>query len=78
MHARKLKLFDATAALAPPDLSAVAEKQKLPRLQELFTNAYNTNAALRAMLFDLPSLEVVRIIEDASTSSGKKPSGDEE
>jgi adenine-specific DNA-methyltransferase len=66
LHARKLKLFDATAALAPPDLSSLAEKQKLPRLQELFTKAYDANATLRAMLHDLPSLEVVRIIEETS------------
>ena len=67
LHARKLKLFDETARVNPPDLSAVAEKQKLATLQELFTNAYDAKAPVRAMLHDLPSLDVVRIIEDASS-----------
>ena len=66
LHARKLKLFDETARVNPPDLSAVAEKQKLVTLQELFTKAYDAKSTLRTMLFDLPSLEEVRIIEDAS------------
>ncbi|MBM4094411.1 MAG: hypothetical protein FJ276_34135, partial [Planctomycetes bacterium] len=87
LHARKLKLFDETARLNPPDLAAVAEKHlpaateersaaqagKLARLQELFTQAHDSNAPLRAMLFDLPSLEVVRIIEEVSAKSQDMP-----
>jgi hypothetical protein len=69
LHARKLKLFAETARLAPPDLSAVPEPQKLARLQELFAKAHDGNAPLRAMLFDLPSLEVVHIIEQAGGQS---------
>jgi adenine-specific DNA-methyltransferase len=64
LHARNLKLFNETARLNPPDLSAVSEGQKLSRLKELFEQAYETNAPLRAMLFSLRSLEVVRIIEE--------------
>jgi len=42
-------------------------------LQELFTQAHDSNAPLRAMLFDLPSLEVVRIIEEVSAKSQDMP-----
>jgi len=69
LHARKLKLFDATAALNLPDLSKVPEKQKLPRLQELFTTAYDAKSDIRSMLFSLRSLEEVRIIEEASAEN---------
>ena len=34
LHARKLKLFDETARLNPPDLTKVPESRKLERLQE--------------------------------------------
>jgi len=76
LHARKLKLFDETARLNPPDLAAVPAQQKLARLQELFAQAHDGHAPLRAMLFDLPSLEVVRIIEEAGASARKKPAGE--
>lgn len=64
LHARKLKLFEETARLDLPNLSKLLEEQKLSRLRELFEQAYDTNAPLRAMLFSLRSLEVVRIIEE--------------
>jgi len=73
LHARKLKLFDETARLNPPDLSAVPDQQKLARLQEVFTQAHDGQAPLRAMLGDLPSLEVVRIIEEAGGQKGRAP-----
>ncbi len=56
-------LFAETARFAPPDLRTVPELEKLARLQELFAQAHEGSAPLRAMLFDLPSLDVVRIIE---------------
>jgi len=65
LRARRLTLFDATAKFAPPDLSKIPAKQKLAALQELFAKAYDTNSELRAMLFDLSSVEEVRIIEEA-------------
>jgi len=66
LHARHLRLFDETAKLAPPDLSKLTERDKLSRLHEMFTRAYDLNAPLRAMLFSLTSLEPVRIIEGGS------------
>jgi hypothetical protein len=78
LHARKLTLFDETAKLEPPDLSKVPEKQKLERLQEAFSKAYEKNAALRGMLSDLKSLEVVRVIEDISAPAGARPTESEE
>lgn len=64
LHARNLRLFEETARLGPPDLGKLPEGQKLARLSELFEQAYDSKATLRAMLFDLRSLEVVRIIEE--------------
>ncbi|MDO8722917.1 MAG: TaqI-like C-terminal specificity domain-containing protein, partial [Syntrophales bacterium] len=72
-HTRKLKLFDETARLNPPDLAQVPESSKLAALQEVFTKAYNANATLRGMLFDLRSLDVVRVIEEVSGSKTEPP-----
>jgi hypothetical protein len=66
LHARRLKLFDETAKLNPPDLATLPETGKLTALLDLFDKAYDSNAPLRGSLFDLRSLEVVRIIEEAS------------
>ena len=63
LHARKLKLFDETTKLNPPELAKLSEADKISRLRELFEKAYNPSAALRGSLFDLRSLESVRIIE---------------
>ena len=63
LHARRLRLFDETARLAPPALATLAKRDRLPALQELFAKAYATAAPLRAALHDLGSLETVRIIE---------------
>ena len=40
------------------------ELEKLPRLEALFQRTYDTNHPIRSMLFDLRSLETVRIIEE--------------
>lgn len=64
LHARSLRLFDETVKLAPPALEKLPDTQKLSRLKELFEQAYPTNAPLRSMLFDLRSLETVRLIEE--------------
>jgi len=66
LHQRSLRIFDETAKLAPPALEALPDAQKLPRLKALFEQAYDTNAAIRSMLFSLRSLEVVRVIEESS------------
>ena len=39
----------------------------------MFTKAHDANATLRGMLFDLHSLDVVRVIEDVSGSKTEPP-----
>jgi adenine-specific DNA-methyltransferase len=73
LHARNLKLFDETARLNPPDFAQLSEPRKLVALQEVFTKAYDANTTLRGMLFDLRSLDVVRVIEDVSGSKTEPP-----
>ncbi len=68
LHARKLKLFDETAKLCPPDLGKVPDSREPEALQEVFTKAYDANAALCGMLFDLRSLDIVRVIEGEDKS----------
>jgi hypothetical protein len=74
LHTRKLELFNETRKLNPPDIYNIPEKQKLGRLQEIFYKAYDKDATLRGMLFDLRSLDVVRMIEDTDSMSGKPDS----
>jgi hypothetical protein len=66
LHARDLRHFDETERLNPPGLANLSESDKVLRLGELFEEAYASNATIRAQLFDLSSLEVVRLIEDES------------
>jgi hypothetical protein len=73
LHARRLKLFDETARLSPPDLAKLRAADKLAALQELHERAYAKDSTLRGMLFDLKSLDVVRVIEDVDAA----PTGDE-
>ena len=68
MHAHTLKLFDETKKLKPPDLSKLRAADELSALRELHQEAYATDATLREMLFDLKSLDAVRVIEDAGRS----------
>jgi hypothetical protein len=76
LHARKLKLFDETAKLNPPDLSKLTAANKLAALQELHDKAYAKNASFRGMLFDLKSLDVVRVIEDQPGDSDRSAVSD--
>lgn len=69
LHARKLTLFNETARLNPPDLAKLPDARKLDRLRDLFERASDSDATLRAMLFSLHSLDVVRIIEGAGNPS---------
>jgi hypothetical protein len=73
LQARKLKLFNETARLNPPDLEKLPESRKLGVLQDVFTKAYDANGTLRGMLFDLPSLEVVRVIEEVPNAKAERP-----
>ncbi|MBI3986760.1 MAG: hypothetical protein HY343_07565 [Lentisphaerae bacterium] len=63
---------DETAKLNPPDLAKLGAADKLAALQELHAKAYDKDAALRAMLFDLKSLDVVRVIENVETPAETK------
>ena len=57
-------VFDETTNLNPPDLAKLRAADKLTALQELHAKAYEKSATLRSMIFDLKSLDVVRVIED--------------
>jgi len=70
--ARKLKLFDETAKLNVPDLSKLKAADKLSALKELHDKAYDKEGTLRAMLFDLKSLDVVRVIEAVNETAPVK------
>lgn len=76
-EARKLHLFQETARLNLPDLKMLADNQKPIALQEVFERAYNTDAVVRSMLFDLQSIEVVRIIEEESNTATPLTGGQE-
>jgi hypothetical protein len=79
LHARKFKLFDETSRLKPPELAKLSDSEKLTALLELHDRAYSKDAALRGMLFDLKSLDVVRVIEDVDNAvNAKIPQEDEE
>jgi hypothetical protein len=78
LHARKLKLFDETAKLNPPDLAKHRAADKLAALQELHERAYAKDAPLGAMLFDLKSIDVVRAIEDVDAADANAPEEAEE
>lgn len=73
LYSRKLQLFEETEQLRPPDLTELPKEQRIVRLRELFETAYDSNARLRAMLFDLRSLEIVRIIEEPAERNAAKP-----
>ena len=63
LHARRLRLFDETAKLNPPELAKVSEGQKLARVQELCDAS---RPRLGAMLAELKKLDAVRAIEEAA------------
>lgn len=60
LHARKLHLFDTTAAL---DLPAPESPAYAERMQEAFLRAHDLKHPLRGLLADLQTIEEVRIIE---------------
>jgi hypothetical protein len=72
-------VFDEPAKLNPPDLAKFSDSRKLAALQELHAKVYDKDAVLRAMLFDLKSLDMVRVIENVDTSpASDKPEEVEE
>jgi len=77
LHARNLKLFDETARLNPPDLATIAESDKPTALLKLFDKVQDADSTLRSMLFDLRSLDVVRLIEETLDAKAASPIGEE-
>ncbi|MBV5288593.1 MAG: Eco57I restriction-modification methylase domain-containing protein [Pelodictyon phaeoclathratiforme] len=76
LHSRKIKLFAETVRFVPPDFSTLSEEQRIKRLSDSFEKAYDSNATIRSMLFDLRSLEVVRIIEEPTERNAMTPLAD--
>jgi hypothetical protein len=72
LHARRLKIFDQTAKLNLPELGKLSDANKMSRFSELFEKAYDSNSSLRGSLFDLRSLESVRIIEESGQNVTKE------
>ena len=66
------------AKLNPPDLAGLSDAQKIEAWQGLHARAYDRDATRRGMLFDLTSLDVVRVIEDTDTSVTTAPEEAEE
>ncbi|MCZ7640403.1 MAG: hypothetical protein M5U12_32725 [Verrucomicrobia bacterium] len=63
LHARALKFFDLLAQAGPPRIDSLPASCRMDALREFFEQTYEIRHPLRAALFDLGSLEVVRIIE---------------
>jgi adenine-specific DNA-methyltransferase len=63
VHGAGLRLFDLVAAAGIPDLSAVAEKARLPTLRQAFETLQDPDHPLRQALDQLQTLETVKIIE---------------
>jgi hypothetical protein len=63
LHAAKLHPFNLVEQARLPDLDGIAAKRRLDVFRETFERVYDTNHPLRGCLYDLGSLETVRIIE---------------
>ncbi|MBT0651546.1 Eco57I restriction-modification methylase domain-containing protein [Geomobilimonas luticola] len=63
LHSSKLHIFDLVAQANFPKLDTLPESERLDRLRKLFETIYHTDHPLRGALFNLGSLEIVRIIE---------------
>jgi hypothetical protein len=63
LHAARLRPFDLVASANLPDITQLPEKDLLSTLRKKFEELYDIDHTLRAALFSLGDLEVVRIIE---------------
>ena len=63
LHAQKLNFFMVSSKAVLPPLESLPNNERLPHLRDFFEKLYDLNHALRASLFSLGSLELVRIIE---------------
>lgn len=63
LHTAGLYLFQLVQQANLPSLESIPEGKRLDELQQIFARLYDLNHSLRRALFDLRSLEFVRIIE---------------
>jgi hypothetical protein len=63
LHAAGLRLFDLVASAALPDVTALPEADRLPRLRQKFEELHDGAHPLRIALDKLQTLDTVRIIE---------------
>ncbi len=63
VHGAGLRLFDLVEKAKLPDVDALAEKDRLPRLRQKFEELHDGAHPLRIALDKLQTLEIVRIIE---------------
>ncbi|MFN3408990.1 MAG: hypothetical protein ACK45B_08365 [Limisphaerales bacterium] len=66
VHGAGLRLFDLVAQAPLPDVTALPEPQRLPRLRQLFETLHDGTHPLRIALDQLSTLDTVRIIEGKS------------
>ena len=63
LHSAGLRLFDLVEAAGLPDIIALSEAERLPRLRQKFEELHDGAHPLRIPLDKLQTLETVRIIE---------------
>jgi hypothetical protein len=63
LHAAGLRLFDLVASAALPDVTALPEADRLPRLRQKFEELHDGAHPLKVALDKLQTLDTVRIIE---------------
>lgn len=63
LHSAGLRLFDLVTLAELPDVTALAEKDRLPRLRQKFEELHDGAHPLRIALDKLQTLDTVRIIE---------------
>jgi hypothetical protein len=63
VHGASLHLFDLVDKAQLPDISKLPESDRLKTLRTKFEALYDIEHPLRAALFELGNLEVVRVIE---------------
>jgi adenine-specific DNA-methyltransferase len=66
LHGAGLQLFDLVEQTRLPDINAIPEPDRLPRLRLLFESLYDGAHPLRIALAKLQTLDTVRIIEGKS------------
>ena len=63
LHTAGIHLFELVSASSLPELNTLPESERLLRLRAEFERTYDTSHPLRGAVFNLGSLETVRVIE---------------